>query len=89
MKRTIIAIAAFVTLTACTDNNRARNWGGTEDLEVPADRKFVNVTWKENQLWIVTKDRTAADSTYDTYRFQEKSSWGVLEGTIVITEKQK
>jgi hypothetical protein len=88
MKKTIIAIAAILTLASCTDNDRVKNWGGTATLEVASDQKFVNVTWKETELWIVTRNRTAADTTYETYRFQEKSSMGVMEGTYIIKESK-
>jgi len=88
MRKAIIAITALLTLVACTENARVKNFGGTGELSVPADQKFVNVTWKENELWIVTRVRTAADTTYDTYRFQEESSWGMVEGTYIITEKK-
>jgi hypothetical protein len=89
MKKAIIAIAAIVMLASCTDNDRVKNWGGTATLEVAPDQKFVNVTWKETQLWIVTRDRTAADTTYETYQFQENSSYGMMEGTYIIKEVRK
>jgi len=89
MKKAIIAIAAIAMLASCTDNDRVKNWGGTATLEIPVDQKFVNVTWKETQLWIVTRDRTAADTTYETYQFSENSSFGVMEGTYIIKEVRK
>jgi starvation-inducible outer membrane lipoprotein len=63
-----------------------RTFGGTGTLEIPADKKFVNVTWKGNELWIITRNRTLIDTTYETYQFQEKSSWGMVEGTYIIKE---
>jgi hypothetical protein len=89
MKKAIIAFAAIALMASCTDNDRVKNWGGTANLTIPANEKFVNVTWKETELWIVTRDRTAADTTYDTYRFQEKSSYGMMEGTYIIKEVRK
>ena len=86
MKKVIFTIAAIAALTSCTENERVKQWGGTGNLEIPADQKFVNVTWKETELWIVTRDRTAADTTYDTYQFQEESSYGIMEGTYIIKE---
>lgn len=86
MKKYIFAIATILMLGSCTDNARVKTWGGTANLEIPADKKFVNVTWKETELWIVTRSRTSADTTYETYQFQEKSSWGMVEGTYIIKE---
>jgi hypothetical protein len=79
-------ISAIIMITGCTENSRVKNFGGTANLEIPADKKFVNVTWKETELWIVTRNRTSIDTTYETFQFQEKSSWGMVEGTYVIKE---
>ena len=88
MKKAFFAILAIAALSSCTDNERVKNFGGTATFEVPYNQKLVNVTWKENELWVLTKQRTYADSTYNTYNFSEKSSWGVMEGTYTIIEKR-
>jgi len=78
MKRIlIIASVAVAFLASCTDNQRARQFGGTETVDIPEGRILVNCTWKEEDLWILTKDTT----TGKMY-FNEKSSFGVLEGEI-------
>jgi hypothetical protein len=86
MKKAILSIVAITMLASCTENSRVKNFGGTAELDIAPTQKFVNVTWKEEQLWVITKDRTNADTTYNTYRLQEHSSYGMLEGTYVITE---
>jgi hypothetical protein len=73
----IIAITAIAFLTSCTDNARARQFGGTETIDIPEGRILVNCTWKEADLWILTKD-TATGEMF----FNEKSSFGILEGEI-------
>jgi len=73
----IIASVAVAFLASCTDNQRARQFGGTETVDIPEGRILVNCTWKEEDLWILTKD-TATGKMY----FNEKSSFGVLEGEI-------
>jgi uncharacterized lipoprotein YehR (DUF1307 family) len=78
MKRIlIIASVAIVFLASCTDNQRARQFGGTETVDIPEGRILINCTWKQDDLWILTKDTT----TGKMY-FNEKSSFGVLEGEI-------
>lgn len=78
MKKTlIIAAVAIAFLASCTDNQRARQFGGTETVDIPEGRILVNCTWKQDDLWILTKDTT----TGKMY-FNEKSSFGVLEGEI-------
>ena len=81
----IVIIIMAASFSSCTSNNRARNWGGTETIELNPGTRVVNVTWKETDLWILTKQDTSTKPTQ--YSFHEKSSLGVLEGEIIIIEK--
>jgi hypothetical protein len=81
-----IFLAAIITLSSCTQNERVKRFGGSAAIDIPADRQFVNVTWKENDLWVVTKTRTTSDTLHNVYQLQESSSWGILEGTYTINE---
>ena len=86
MKRIFLSAIAVLALTAsCTENARVKNFGGTGDINLPAGRKLVNVTWKETQVWYLTR-KMKADETPETYQFQEESGWGVVEGTYIIHE---
>ena len=77
MKKLLLgAILLFSTLS-CTDNQRARTFGGEETIELPKNRVLLNATWKQADLWLLTKD-TLTNEVF----FNEKSNWGVLEGTI-------
>jgi hypothetical protein len=73
-----IAIIAL-TLASCTENGRARRLGGTEEISLKPNEVVLNVTWKDSELWICTKD-TVSGVVY----FREKSSWGVMEGTVIL-----
>ena len=79
MKKIFILAIAILSLASCTDNQKARKWGGTETIEIPKGRILVNCTWKRDNLWILTKD-TATGRMY----FNEKSSFGILEGQIIF-----
>ncbi len=87
MKKLFLVAFAALALSSCTQNSMVKNFGGTSTIEIPEDRQFVLCTWKESELWITTKKRTAADTVKNEYRFSEKSSFGVLEGTYIIIEK--
>ena len=50
----IVAVFIAVFFTSCTENQRAKKWGGTMSITVPAGEEFVNATWKDNNLWIIT-----------------------------------
>jgi len=87
MKKLILLFCAALALSSCTENMKVKSFGGTSKIEIPADQKFVLATWKDENLWITTKVRTAADSVKSEYRFAEKASFGVMEGTYIIIEK--
>lgn len=77
----LISIVGLSTLctSSCTENQRAKQWGGTEEIKLNKNEIVLNVTWKETEMWICTKD-TATGITY----FREKSNWGVLEGAVIL-----
>ena len=79
MKRLIFIAIAVLSLVSCTDNQRAKHWGGTEEIALKPNEVVLNVTWKESQMWICTKD-TVTGVVY----FREKSNWGVMEGTVIL-----
>jgi hypothetical protein len=88
MKKSFICLGLLaLTLTACTENSRVKNWGGQGTIPLPKGRKLINVTWKESQIWYLTRPMNSTDSV-ETYKFQEESSWGVVEGTYTITESK-
>ncbi len=79
MKKIFVIAIAAMSLVSCTDNERARRFGGTEEVKLKPNEVVLNVTWKENEMWICTKDTTT-----NTVYFREKSSWGVMEGTVIL-----
>ena len=80
MKKVLLILAVTsVSLIACTDNQRARTYGGIEDVQLKPNEIVLNITWKGNQMWICTKDTTTG-----IVYFREKSNWGVLEGTVIL-----
>jgi hypothetical protein len=85
MKKIFILILISVGFVSCTDNEMARKYGGSETIKLPIGKKLVNITWKEDHLWLLTTDMKPGDSS-QTYQFKEKSSWGIVEGTITIVE---
>ena len=60
----------------------ARNYGGKVEVDLPDNCGFVNVTWKGDGLWVLSRVKGSKQ-----YRFSEYSSFGVLQGEVVINEK--
>ena len=75
----LLTIIARSSLLSCTDNQRARNFGGTETVELKPNEKFINITWKETSLWVITQDILTG-----IFYAREKSSYGIVEGEVII-----
>ena len=78
-------LMASIGLISCSENNRAKVWGGTMKVELSAGQKLVDVTWKENSLWYMTKPMNETDVA-ERYEFVENSNWGVVEGKVIFIE---
>jgi hypothetical protein len=81
----VCTIIIALSVTSCTDNERSRMWGGTSTIVLPAGQKLINASWKDDDMWILTRPMHS-NETAESYSYREESNFGVLEGTIVITE---
>lgn len=82
-----IVVCAVIAIVSCTENTRARMYGGTVNVMLPRGQKLIEVTWKESELWYLTEPM---DSDYrpKTKVFKEDSRFGVLEGTVNFIERR-
>lgn len=88
MKKIFLTAISILALTAsCTENARVKRFGGTGDINLPQGKKLVNITWKQDEIWYLTRPMRK-DEVAETYQFQEESSWGVVEGTYIIHESK-
>ena len=91
MKKKLLSIALvavlLLTLFSCTENSRARKFGGTMIVDLPKGEKLLMVTWKEDNLFYLTEPM---DSVYTpkTKTFKEKSSFSIMEATIIFRESR-
>jgi hypothetical protein len=88
--KAVVCGTAILSMTAC-DNTIAKKFGGTMTVELEKGQKLVNCSWKSGKnegtsLWLLTRARKEGE-TPDTYKYTEKSTFGVLEGTVTIVEK--
>ncbi len=81
---TIAVLAAL--LTSCTENQQAKNFGGTAKIDLPAGTKFVAATWKEDALWYAYR-QARPDEKPETVTLKEQSSFGLLQGEVVFSER--
>lgn len=85
MKKAFLFAILAITFASCTQNERAKNFGGTATINLPAGQKLINVTWKNDELWYLTRPMNSSDSA-ETYTFKEESSYGIMEGTVILKE---
>jgi len=83
----LFGIFLFLFFNSCTQNQRAKKFGGKAEITLPANQKLINATWKDDNLWYLTRPMSEADSA-ETYTFQEASSFGILEGTYITRERK-
>ena len=88
MKNIILGLAFVLSLftVACTEQQRAKNFGGEVVIQLAEGKKLENVTWKDEQLWILTRDKRTGEAS-ERYEFKENSVFGVFEGSVIIVER--
>ena len=72
-------------LTGCTPNQFAKSYGGTMSVDLECGQKLFDLTWKGDSFWYATRPMRS-DEKAETYTFREQSSFGVMEGKVVIRE---
>jgi len=83
-----ILLVLVILLVGCTENQRAKSFGGKTAVNLPPNEKLVNVTWKDANLWYLHRPMRS-DEVAETYTFQEQSSYGVVEGVVTFKESKK
>jgi hypothetical protein len=79
----LILSIGFIFISSCTKNQKTKHWGGTEEYTLPKGHRFVNATWKDADLWVLSQDTVTKD-----FYFREKSEYGILEGTVVFKQEK-
>lgn len=75
----VITVITVITFLSCTDNQRARKFGGKEEIQLKPNEVLINITWKESNMWVLTEDTTT-----NIKYFRENSNFGIWEGEIII-----
>lgn len=87
MKLKYLFLVLLLGTMSCTQQTCAKQFGGNYNGKIPCGQKVIEMTWKGDQLWIATTEMDSSDVPR-VLNFQEDSSWGVLEGTVTITERR-
>lgn len=78
MKKVVICLLSLM-LFSCTSNEMAKQFGGTQTIELKPNEKLLNITWKDNDMWALT-----IDTTTNIQYFREFSNYGIWEGEVIV-----
>jgi len=67
------------------ENSIVRNFGGKMIIDLPPGEKLIEVTWKNDDLWYLTRPMRQGE-VVESYTFQEKSTYGNFEGSVILKE---
>ena len=82
-----IVVAMIVGFLFSCENFVTRKLGGSQTITLDKGQRLVEMTWKNNNLWILTEPM---DSDYvpKTKTLYEDSNFGMMEGKITIVEQR-
>lgn len=83
----VVIFALAVILVGCTDQSRAKGFGGTAIINLPKGEKLVNATWKDENIWYLTRPMRENENA-EKYSFKESSSFGLLQGEVILQESK-
>lgn len=80
-----LILLIIFSVSGCTQNEVARQYGGTVTVELPKGQKLVNASWKETNLWYLYRPMHPGEYA-EKYTYQEDSGYGILEGKVIFVE---
>lgn len=63
-----------------------KTYGGTSTVKLDPGKKLEMITWKDDQLWVQTRDRRDNEKP-ERHEFKERSVFGVIQGKVIIIEQ--
>jgi hypothetical protein len=84
-QKIILSLIAAIAFASCTENERAKQFGGTMKVDLPPNTEFVSATWKNDEVWYIHRPRKQGE-TVDTITMQEDSKFGIVEGKVLFIE---
>lgn len=83
--KVIIFIFILSFMAIGCENSIVRNFGGKMIIDLPPGEKLIEVTWKNDDLWYLTRPMRQGE-VVESYTFQEKSTYGNFEGSVILKE---
>lgn len=81
------------TSTNQSNNTMTKRFGGEQVIVLEKGLKLMDIDWKfdalteTDSLWIQTR-KMREDDIAEEYMYKEKSTFGLIEGTVIIKEQK-
>ena len=82
MKKLLILFALLLMFSGC--QMVTRQFGGKTQIQLEPHERFINVTWKDSDIWVLVEDTQA-----NAYVFKEYSAMGVFQGSVIIKKAEQ
>lgn len=82
-----LSLLTILSFSSCTEQERARNFGGKIEIEVPAGYKVTSATWKEAELFYFLEPMEEGYVPKEK-KFIESSCYGFWESEVTFKEKR-
>lgn len=82
------SIIGIMSLSLSGCQSAAKHMGGDMTLELEPNQKLEEITWKDDDLWYLTRPMRD-DEEPETHIFQQSKDFGVFEGTVTVVESKK
>ena len=80
---TLLIVCVIFIATGCQAITRIA--GGTTEIDLPEGLKLEEITWKDDDLWYLTRPRRD-DEPIETHTFTQSDNLGIFEGNVIIRE---
>ena len=80
-------IVGYIGMKLLSSNIWAKTFGGTITVMLKPNTKLVQATWKESNLWYLTRPMREGE-TAETSSLHEQSTMGMLEGQVFFIESE-
>ena len=82
-----LSLLTILSFSSCTEQERARNFGGKIKIEVPVGYKVTSAAWKESELFYFIEPMEEGYVPKEK-KFVESSNYGFWESEVTFKEKR-
>ena len=84
---TFISLVICICCISCTEQERARQFGGTATIDVEPGYRVMMATWKGDDLFYMVEEMPSDYEPHDKMLI-ESSSYGLIESKTIFKESR-